>query len=751
MRTTRTLITGAAFVAVSAAAGTASAQLQLKGSDTLELVTKDVIAACPGANGNITYIGGGSGVGQSAMTAATPTQHVAPMSRQLNGTGCTTTARQLLIGLDGIVVVAKNPTGGNPNTCTDDVGGGTAGAGGVPAALVLGGIPAQFVLCTSDAQCATAGGTTCDTVHQFCNIGGSIAGCTAAQGCSPDGTYTFDNGTASTADDWKDVLAQIYGGQNHTTAAQMQGDDTEVNADGTAICVGRTNCKRNPARIDCTNPVRGVLLASYQSIIRTPTCTTGSPECVKLKHAFRRDDLSGTTDAFQALVGLVAIAPFSTLRSTVGGANAPEIADTAAVTNPFCNGGTASLNKGFTDGLDLDPYRRACSTGPAPDRFGLESVCQAFSAPTNGDTGCYVTGGSPAVLSPTNYPQRDRSAPQGRGLLAGGSVDTLAALANDYTLTNATRPRCLGVVLPISIPTDVVGQTAWATDRYPAGGNCASGVRAFVNPLPARTMMCPDGSQKAAGGTCRMPQNTTNGRFDCIVDSPLPAGAGISDARVYNLGPVNSVGGMAGSAPLTDAYVNPNFSTANLRRFSRRFFGLHMVRPDSSQSPATTAGPCVATDDTSQIGCLVKASPCSIGYAGREAADAASPFQNVALRVEGVQATQATIENLATGGAPVYGMARKLWFNSVQGTLTGFAQPNLTDPELALSTCMGLPAICASDADCTAPVTCNLTTGRCNAGNTVTVDGAIFSHNFVVVPASVPRFTLNGSGAGCPL
>ena len=91
---------------------------------------------------------------------------------------------------------------------------------------------------------------------------------------------------------------------------------------------------------------------------------------MKIKHAFRRDDLSGTTDAFQAIVGLVAIAAPTTLRSSAGGAFAPEIADFASVANPFCNAGTATMNKGFSDGLDLDPYRRACATGPAPRPSG---------------------------------------------------------------------------------------------------------------------------------------------------------------------------------------------------------------------------------------------------------------------------------------------------------------------------------------------------------------------------------------------
>jgi hypothetical protein len=224
---------------------------------------------------------------------------------------------------------------------------------------------------------------------------------------------------------------------------------------------------------------------------------------------------------------------------------------------------------------------------------------------------------------------------------------------------------------------------------------------------------------------CRLPQNTANGRFDCTVDSPLPAGAGISDARVFNLAPVNSAGNMAS---LLDSYQNPNFPGVNgIRRFARRYFGINMVRPDDSQTAPTIATGCTATDDTSQIGCLVKASPCSIGYAGREAADAAAPFNNLALTIVGIAPTQSTIQNLATNTAPVYPIARKLWFNSFQDPLIGFAQPNLTDPELALSNCMGL------------------------SGNTSIVDAAIALHNFVVVPASVPRLTTNATGGGCPL
>src|SRR5262249_18286509 len=155
---------------------------------------------------------------------------------------------------------------------------------------------------------------------------------------------------------------------------------------------------------DCSNPVRGVLLATYGSIIRTPTCTSPNrtisctttadcplgetcnaatglctpQECVKLKHAFRRDDLAEVTETFVSLGGLVAMAPCTTKRSATANPPHREMADMVAVASPFCNAGTAAMNRGFSDGLDLDPYRRACNAGPAPDRLALEEVCQAW-------------------------------------------------------------------------------------------------------------------------------------------------------------------------------------------------------------------------------------------------------------------------------------------------------------------------------------------------------------------------------------
>jgi ABC-type phosphate transport system substrate-binding protein len=845
---TRTLITGAAFLAAGlASVSTAFALPELRGSDTLEDVTEAVITQCQTDHGlpagSIVYVGGGSGTGQSAMAAGT--QHVAPMSRQLNGAQCTAASRQLLVGLDGLSIVAKNSTGGNPATCTDAIGtqdvtcdadtdcaaGQTCGSGngsgicsaspfaacndttpctapqtcirrcsGSPgAAFQLTGVPSSYVPCAADATCVTAfgAGATCDTVRQFCAVGGPVAGCTAAQGCTSAGVYTFDNGTPTNpADDWQDVLRQIYGGMNHTSAATLinvpNTDPNALNGDGTYICQtftvavdggacsattlcpagqfcdagvckhqvaagGSRNCARNPARIDCANPVRAVLLASYGQVIRNPLCTSSSPACVKIRHAFRRDDLSGTTDAFQAIVGLVAIAPPTTIRSTAGGA---EVADFAATASPFCNAGTAAMNKGFSDGLDLDPIRRACSTSGAPSNTSFEAVCQGYQVPTaNSDVQCYT-----ATVTPATYPQRDLSAPQGRGILPGGSVNTLAAM---QAAQRSTPPRCLGVVLPISVPQELPGGTVWAANRYTQGGGiCTTGALDTKNPLPARQMLCPDGTVKTGGGLCFLTVNTTLARNDCTVDTPptgivvpLDGGApSLQDRRAWNIMPVNNVGQMA---QLLDSYQNPNFAAApttgasTLRRFARRYYGINMLRPDTRFAPATIATGCTEETDTNQIGCLVKANPCSLGFAGREAADDGGTFANVSLRVNSIQPTNANVENLSTGGLPVYPLSRKLWFNSFTDPVVGFLSPNLTADELLLSQCMGLPGLCTTDADCTGTLPpagnglppCNAATGRCSAGRNNIIDAAITASNFIPVPAGVSRMAL----PGCPL
>ncbi|HXI55540.1 MAG TPA: hypothetical protein VNO55_05750 [Polyangia bacterium] len=204
----RTKIVGATFlmvgVGVVAVVNTVGAMdnIALQGSDTLEQVTKDVLAQCPGATGKgITYNGGGSTTGENAMTAPTPTQTTAPMSRALGNTTAIcakgATAEGIVVGLDGIAVVASATEG---NKC----GGGLA-------------FSTSKSFNVTDAN------------------GAPVVNC---PGCD-SGTNTYH------LTDWKDVLALVFGGKPHAGATDCNSDVRKslVNNWGSlfeASCTGST-------------------------------------------------------------------------------------------------------------------------------------------------------------------------------------------------------------------------------------------------------------------------------------------------------------------------------------------------------------------------------------------------------------------------------------------------------------------------------------------------------------------------------
>jgi hypothetical protein len=85
-----TLITAAFLVVAVGSAGVAGAQLGLEGSSTLQALTRTLLGTatldCGGIGntpvGTLSYVGTGSGNGESAMQAGT--QRIAPMSRFLD-------------------------------------------------------------------------------------------------------------------------------------------------------------------------------------------------------------------------------------------------------------------------------------------------------------------------------------------------------------------------------------------------------------------------------------------------------------------------------------------------------------------------------------------------------------------------------------------------------------------------------------------------------------------------------------------
>jgi hypothetical protein len=271
-----------------AGAGSVAHAQALKGSDTLEEVTKDVLAQCAAAAG-VTYDGGGSSSGEAAMVGGL--QQIAPMSRFLkndSGVACGTanadTAEGLTVGLDGISVFSNS-------TQAAACGNGLAYTSAV-----------SFPVVQYDSHGQATG-----------NADTSCVGCSG-------GTYTIT--------DWRDVLALIFGGQHHDAAKT----------------------------IDCGSNVRRTLADNWAKLFEAG-CAGGS--CTKLNHAWRRSDLSGTTDTFVGLVGFT-----NSIASKAG----------PGKINPFCNAaGAGAIVGGGSDFLDRDPIRRAC-TGDG-GTAGSDQVC----------------------------------------------------------------------------------------------------------------------------------------------------------------------------------------------------------------------------------------------------------------------------------------------------------------------------------------------------------------------------------------
>jgi ABC-type phosphate transport system substrate-binding protein len=504
----RLTLMGAAFLTVTASAAAVQAldNVALRGSDTLEVVTNQVLNACPGAKGppgNLTYAGGGSSTGENALIAGTQT--VAPMSRFLrNATGVCAkggTAEGLAIGLDGLVIAAKTSS-------ADACGGGLAFT--------------KTIQVTEPGSCP---------------------------GCA---------GTSYTLADWRDVLRVVYGGRHHD-AAQT---------------------------VDCDSGVRKALVNNWGNLFETG-CAGGS--CTQLKRAFRRSDLSGTTDTFVALLGLPSIPP----TRPASGTPPPGAA------NPFCNANPPTVNTlyaGDADFRDADPIRRPCDA--------TEQVCQS-----DGTLGLVTV-----VLVPEN-----------------------------------------AAIQPFIYPTEL----------------CSAGRSRLLSPGPGVTR-CPNGKNTLFGKCFQPTRESPGGVFtaNCVARQSPPIFTQVGDGRAYNLIVKNATG----------VYQKDGSN----RNVTGAFYRLHTT------TAAAGSTPCTSTNSTEQIGCLVQASPCSIGFAGREAAP---PAQSVVrgLSVRGIAPTNTAIENLVTTPDPSddYPLARKLYLT----TLNGFESTTLDTGEKQLALCMANASI----------------------------------------------------------
>ena len=640
----RTSTVSAAFLLVGAGAAALAAvepgggnNLVLNGSDTLFDVTKAVIASCgtpkPAdggpANGmgfldfvgdHISYLGGGSGVGAGQMGLGL--QELSPMSRAMK----------------------------NSEYCTPGATAAGEGAAAANSEALLVGIDGVAITANQTNSCAASTGVATGLGAASFAVTGTCAGCDAS------GNYTLGGSTN----------ASIYVGQPSFDALAI-------------IYFGLTHDNF----YDCSGNVRKSLIKNWGALFNA-SCA-GSGNCPNgLTHAWRRSDLSGTTDAFVSV--LLPSGTFTNGSAT----NGKGAAETDATGAPL-----SDLNCAGSDNVTLGQCKETIGIGT------LSNVPAGKAKKSN--PFCNSADANSAV--PTATP------PVSAALSFGGSSDfsdldpiRTACVAKDGVCEAFKTPAArfagdLGVVLPILLPDATV---TVSTDLYPVpkcGAACALIPIARTAAIPS-TFRCPSGGKPFAGN-CYMPVVAQSSPPDprCIASQSQTCidTVGQRDGRTYNQVTIAE----SAAAGTKNAGGTYQFAfDANNRFMSGSFYRVRST--PLADSTNTGSGICQQNDDTSQIGCLTDADTCSIGYAGRESAQSfpdtgaptSAPLKALALNggsgfVPPFAPTSAAqpdadlfLENLLTAGQTVYPLARRLYV----ATQYGFGS-NMAGGEKELAQC----------------------------------------------------------------
>jgi ABC-type phosphate transport system substrate-binding protein len=637
-------LAGALFVALGAAATGAGAlnDISLQGSDTLKPLTIAVIANCPGATG-LTYAGGGSGAGEGALKAGSQT--VAPMSRFLAaGNVCAFStnpieAEALQVGLDALSIVVHKS---HRAACDPDS-------------------PPTGAACTKDV--ATGIKYTVPT----CLAGG----------------------------DWKAVLRMIYFG---LTPADLSN----------SLYLSERDCN-DQCRIDLVN--------NWGNMFEN-ACSGG--DCTKLQHAFRRDENSGTTDAFRDLLS-VRVAPDYVADGNKG--------------FPFCN----EYDPGVV-GVTPDPANPSVKTNdvvaacppialagsatgapglPPRPYFDLYQDNDPIRRTAIGTGNLNINLSSPPPSAPT---EQVASARGDLGLVLPISVPPLSS-----SVTNAERHARIGTVDRggVAVPTQyctrgfvklAAAPTIAALVSGDASGNC-NGVSG-----PGYAL-CPNGDVPKGAcfdnvthisiggvGLCPYPVFDADGDantsadqdFRCIngANNRPTISTGVNqmsaaikaacvntafDGRVYNLHPHNASGNYVTQAYTYSGPYTPPVPATGQRQVVGAFYRMHETRTAVTGASDCAGDNCCQLDDsTDQIGCLVGANPCSIGFAGenslnQEVATTAGGPQGVyGASLNGVESARACVLSNA------YPLSRFLWVSTMIGYQTS---GGVAGDELELAKC----------------------------------------------------------------
>ncbi len=657
-------LAGALFVALGAAATGAGAldNLALLGSDTLKPLTIAVLAACPTAAGT-TYPGTGSGAGEGAMRNGTQT--ISPMSRFLAAANTcafspdATEAEALQVGLDALsIVVSAN----HRTTCDPDN-------------------PPAGQACRADVA----------TGIRFSDAAPSVA---------------LSCGMA--VNDWKAVLRLIYFGLRPLDIGACR-TATTTSCTSTAQCPSGDTCVV-PSQIqlnerDCSDACRTELVDNWGKMFQN-ACSGG--DCTRLQHAFRRDENSGTTDAFRDLLSVRDLGVTPAIADGNTGfpfcnENEPAAGDLPPACPAITVGGAVVGAPGlptrpyFELYQDADPIRRtAIGTG----NLALDLKTPPPVAPTEqvasakGNLGLVLPISVPPTTATITDAERHvrigtvtRGADQvptqycTRGFFKNAAAPSIAALAPTSTVCSG------GPAFALCPNGDLPKGACWDESlKIAIGGTgvCpypvfdADGSAATSNDQDFR---CINGQNNRPNFSPGVNQMSATTRAACVANN--------FDGRVYNLHPHLNNGQY-----VTQAY-SYNGGLAGIPATGSRpvvgaFYRIHETRTAVTGFAGCVGDRCCALNDTTdQIGCLVGANPCSIGFAGENANN-----QEVATVADGTTtATPRTVFGSSLNGiepakdcvlANSYPFSRFLWISTMLGYR---ATGGVSGDELELSKC----------------------------------------------------------------
>jgi hypothetical protein len=595
---------------------------------------------------------------------------------EYQGTGSTDGELAMQNGLQEIAPMARflNVNAGN---CAASNGGTTAEG------IVFALDSASIVAGTTNASNAACNGTAID-----CNNATDPSAGLAFDKILPNSGYQIS--------DWRDVLRVLYMGIDHNgvkdcrSAARVELVGSWSNLfEGscpTGTCTsaaGGNTTAGSVCRSDISVPDPGVSMNPQD-------CTAAQTIAIPsgIQHLFRRSDALGSSDIFVTL--LQAGAGGSAVRGiALGGSGAPasSLYVSGAGFDEFCGTRVPGL------GIPLPPKPKLTAPSDPP-----------FPVPSGP-----VTGGTFTAVATTPFFADMQDWDPIRRRCAGSQTEDVCSARGD-----------LGLVLPIYDPPANTFSTSPCINKFQSRPGVAIG---SVSPIgtaqcPAgssrdvlgRCIVCPDGGALVGGTSCAVPTDASNSALCNATQLTAFPPHPVIDGRAQNLWARNAATGTI----VTTSRARQTGGTDTVAMVGA-YYRLHQAH---SFSGRTTCNPSVRPPPdpwraSDAIGCLVDASPCSLGIATRRAADPSINPNTLALKVNGIDPLNQCIQdvlNLAPPSLPesrpaLYPLSHPLFLNTLVGFENLPGAFSIGAVELALAQNFADPAAAETLAAVTNPIT----------------------------------------------